>query len=113
VLGGHRWLPEPAVDERTFHLVPGVGVYVPPFGPHRVRNGPEHCVSLSVTWRTASYFRHERVYEMNAKLRGWGLSPRPPGESAVRDLVKVGVLRTGGRVRGAVKQASGWLRERA
>lgn len=112
VMGGHRWLPRSATDETSFDMTPGVGVYVPPFTPHRVRNGPGLCVSLSVTWRTSRYFRNELVYEINARMRRRGLSPRPPGESALRDLVKIGVLRGGGRTVGAMRQAVGRLHAR-
>lgn len=96
LMGGKRWLPHPAVNEREFPMTPGSGVYVPPFAPHWVRNGEGFCVSLSVTWRTGSFYRRERTYKMNTLLRRGGMSPRPPGESAARDLVKAGTV-WGGR----------------
>lgn len=79
LLGGDRHLPVAADDEQAFRLTPGVGVYVPPFAPHWVRNGPQHCISLSVTWRTAQAYRAELVHTVNGRLRRLGIDPVPPG----------------------------------
>jgi hypothetical protein len=87
--GGDRHLPFASVEEREFLLTPGRGVYIPPFAPHWVRNGPRACVSLSVTWRTKQYFRTEYVHRVNRRLRRLGLSPLPPGQSQLRDTLKV------------------------
>jgi hypothetical protein len=94
---GDRNIPAAAVDDRSYLLRPGLGVYVPPFAPHWVRNGPTACVSLSVTWRTGPFLKRERLYQLNARLRRRGLSPSPPGESAVRDNVKYVAARAGWR----------------
>lgn len=92
-LGGDRHLPVPADTEQTFDLTPGVGVYVPPFAPHWVRNGPTSCISLSVTWRTVRAYRAEQVHRMNGRLRRLGLSPKAPGTSPLRDGAKVAAAR--------------------
>jgi mannose-6-phosphate isomerase-like protein (cupin superfamily) len=105
VLGGHRWLPTAATEEQRFDLTPGRAVYVPPFTPHRVRNGDGGpCISLSVTWRTAEFYRREQAYEFNAKVRRLGLSPKPPGGSALRDGVKAGLRVHGGKALGTARR---------
>jgi hypothetical protein len=86
--GGDRNLEAMPSDGETFRLEPGNGVYVPSFMPHWVRNGPEASVSLSITFRTQASRRAERVHRINSRLRQLGLSPRPPGGSAIRDRTK-------------------------
>lgn len=86
--GGHRNLEAVPTEGRCFGLDPDDGVYVPPFMPHWVQNGPEASTSLSITFRTEDSLRFERVHSVNAKLRRYGLSPAPPGESHVRDRAK-------------------------
>lgn len=106
LMGGHRWLANPACEEQSFPMTPGSGTYVPPFAPHRVQNGDDFCVSLSVTWRTGAYYRREHIHKTNARLRRLGISPRSPGDSALRDLVKVGVSRAGRPVKTAALKVS-------
>jgi hypothetical protein len=86
--GGHRNLEAVPSEGETFRLHPGVGVYVPSFVPHWVRNGDEASVSLSITFRTRSSERAERVNAFNARLRQARLSPRAPGASASGDRAK-------------------------
>ena len=87
--GGHRNLSAmPAGETTTFRMPPGEGVYVPPFHPHWVRNGPRASISLSITFRTRASEQFERVHQMNARLRRMHLSPKPPGVSAREDRAK-------------------------
>lgn len=87
--GGHRNLEAvPPGRPTTFHMTPGDGVYVPPFFPHWVKNGPEASISLSITFRTRASERFERVQQLNAKLRRLNLSPRHAGESERADRAK-------------------------
>jgi hypothetical protein len=101
--GGHRNLVEIPPRSSSFNMRPGDGVYVYPFAPHWVYNGPKASISLSITFRTRRAERVEFVHFMNAKLRRHGLKPRPPGESALVDGAKAayvslaGWLRRGGR----------------
>lgn len=89
--GGHRNLSAlPSVGE-PFVLDPGDGVYVPSFMPHWVQNGPAASVSLSITFRTPQSRRAERIHRVNAHLRRLGLTPVPPGASAIRDHAKESV----------------------
>jgi hypothetical protein len=113
--GGHRNLGSLPSEGEPFVLDPGSGVYVPSFMPHWVQNGPEASVSLSITFRTPSSRRAERIHRMNAQLRRLGLSPSPPGPSVMRDRAKEAVwlamhwlkqsLRSTGRVLAATSNA--------
>jgi hypothetical protein len=101
--GGHRNLEEIPPRSSTFVMEPGDGVYMYPWVPHWVFNGPAASMSLSITFRTQRSQRHELVHLLNRRLRHHGLSPTPPGESAALDGTKasaasfVAWLRRGGR----------------
>jgi hypothetical protein len=87
--GNHRNLGAlPGGEALTFRMQPGDGVYVPPWHPHWVQNGPNVSISLSITFRTRASERFERVHQLNAKLRRLHLSPRPPGVSRREDRAK-------------------------
>ena len=86
--GGHRNLEAVPSEGTTFRLHPGHGVYVPSFVPHWVQNGKAASVSLSITFRTRSSERAERVNALNARLRRSGLKPKPPGTSERIDRTK-------------------------
>jgi hypothetical protein len=98
--GGNRNLDRMPDLERQFVMDPGDGVYVYPFAPHWVRNGPTASISLSITFRTPQDLRTEHVQHVNARLRRLHLSPRPPGDSRWRDGVKAGAFATARRLRG-------------
>jgi hypothetical protein len=89
--GGGRNLDAMPGDGETFILEPGKGVYVPSFRPHWVNNGPDASISLSITFRSRSSLRAERVHRVNARLRQMGLSPRPAGTSETGDRAKESV----------------------
>jgi hypothetical protein len=87
--GGHRNLAAmPAGESQSFLMHPGDGVYVPPFHPHWVQNGPRASISLSITFRTRASEQFERVHQLNARLRRLRLSPKPPGVSPREDRAK-------------------------
>jgi len=98
-----RRLPEHAT---TFHLAPGDGLYIPPYGFHWVQGGPDHSVSLSCGFRTARSERTELAYICNARLRRLGLSPKPPMRSELRDTAKAALVRSKHRAAGAVAAAA-------
>jgi hypothetical protein len=79
-------------DPVTFDLEPGTGMYIPPRCVHLVENGPDTCISLSLVFHTVGLLRASRVYQVNAKLRGMGLRPRPYGRSVAADKVKSGAM---------------------
>jgi hypothetical protein len=87
--GNHRNLDAlPGGEALTFRMHPGDGVYVPPFHPHWVQNGPQVSISLSITFRTRASEQFERVHQLNARLRRMHLSPNPPGVSGREDRAK-------------------------
>ncbi len=89
--GGHRNLEEIPPLSQTFDMRPGEGVYVYPWAPHWVNNGPEVSVSLSITFRTGRSQREEYASLFNRRLRRRGLRPRPAGESLPVDRAKAAV----------------------
>jgi hypothetical protein len=90
--GGHRNMPCAPVDVRSFPLLPGDGVYLPPDEPHFVQNGDTVSVSLSITFRTPGAETVRHVHMFNARLRRLGLTPAPGGAGA-RDRAKAIVVR--------------------
>lgn len=86
--GGHRNLAEIPPRSNTFRMQPGDGVYLYPWVPHWVNNGPAASISLSITFRTRRSERAELVHQFNGRLRRRGLSSLPAGESEVVDRVK-------------------------
>jgi hypothetical protein len=86
--GGHRNLDRIPPAEATLNMAPGDGVYVYPWAPHWVQNGPEVATSLSITFRTKESLRAERTHWLNARLRRLGRKPRPAGASPATDRVK-------------------------
>jgi hypothetical protein len=101
--GGHRNLVEIPPRSGVFRMRPGDGVYLYPWAPHWVYNGPTASMSLSITFRTRRSERGELAHLFNRRLRRRGLSPRPAGESERLDGAKAAVtsvlawLRRGGR----------------
>jgi hypothetical protein len=86
--GGHRNLEEIPPVSSKFLMRPGDGVYMYPWAPHWVFNGPSVSISLSITFRTRRSQRIEYVHLLNGHLRRYGLSPLPAGESEFVDRVK-------------------------
>lgn len=82
------------VDVRVFDLEPGEALHVPPVTPHWVENGPEVAISFSVGFQTTADHLRRGVYQWNGNVRKLGLSPRPYGDSALRDRVKGNVMVT-------------------
>ncbi len=77
-----------AGSSKTFELAPGDGVHVPVNAPHYVLNGPQASVSFSITFRTPEGDRRSAVYQVNDRLRRFGLQPRPVGRTALVDRAK-------------------------
>jgi hypothetical protein len=106
--GGHRNIAQMPLHSSTFTMLAGDGVYLPPWAPHWVNNGPQASLSLSITFRTGLSQQVENAHRFNAKLRRWGYTPPPVGESEFGDRLKatfIGAkswLKRGGRpLRGA------------
>ena len=91
--GGHRNLAKMPRNFKHFDLTKGSGIYVPPWRPHWVKNGPTYGISISVTFRTQRSERYEYAHRVNNKLQRFGLSPRPPGELEWLDELKANYVR--------------------
>lgn len=85
----------------TAHLElgPGDGLYIPPYTLHWVTVGPEPSAALSCSFSTPVTERGRHVHACNARLRRFGIRPRPPGRSVLRDRVKATAITTARRVR--------------
>jgi hypothetical protein len=73
---------------RRFELAPGVAVHHPSLAAHRLRNGPEVSISVSINFCMRDIDRRARIFQVNHLLRKAGLQPTPPGRSAVLDSFK-------------------------
>jgi hypothetical protein len=91
-----------------YHIAPGRGVYIPPYTSHWLRNGPAVSVSMTLTYFTTASLRTARIEDLNSRLRRLHLSPRPPGDSAAVDAMKIAVVRAGklaGKLRAAMTRS--------
>ncbi|MGE3691243.1 MAG: transcriptional regulator [Novosphingobium sp.] len=89
--GGARelcWREELAAGGRQFPLQPGEALFVPVMAPHYVETGPEHSVSLSITWRSEWSYAEADARAFNSILRRTGLQPRAPGRWPHRNRAK-------------------------
>jgi oxalate decarboxylase/phosphoglucose isomerase-like protein (cupin superfamily) len=69
-------------------LAPGDGLYVPPPAVHLVENSDSLAISFSLVFHDETLDRTAKVYAFNSHLRAVGVTPRPPGRSAVADQAK-------------------------
>ena len=96
--GSHGRIEELPPEEASYTLVPGRGVYIPPTAPHWVHNGPAPSLSVTLTYFTAGTQRENLIETCNARLRRFGLHPRPAGETGLADTVKAAAMRAKGRL---------------
>ena len=92
---------------RLFELEPGLAGYMPSTTPHMVENGDGPSITISFTYYTHATRQRELLYRGNAKLRRFGLEPRPVGASPGRDRVKHAVLSSYASARNMVRRALG------
>lgn len=71
----------------SYRLAPGKGVHVPVNCPHWLKNGDNISVTLSVNFQFVDALRAD-IYRANHFLRKLGMTPTPPGQSALRDRAK-------------------------
>jgi hypothetical protein len=90
--GGHRNLEKLPEHFDLYRMHPGDGVYVYPFAPHWVKNGPAASMSLSITFRTEASAQAERLHRFNARMRKLHLSPKPAGMSRTGDAAKLALM---------------------
>jgi hypothetical protein len=93
-------------DAVTYDLKAGYGIHVPVAAPHWVQNRDQVSVAISVNYELHSVERTAKIHRINGKLRRLGLNPTVPGESALRDRLKLaaagaltGLRSIGGRSR--------------
>jgi hypothetical protein len=97
--GSHGRIETLPPEMASYHLTPGVGVYIPPIAPHWVRNGDDISISVTLTFFTPDTDRDTLVNSFNARLRRMGRSPRPAGRSAVVDETKATIMRVRRRLK--------------
>jgi hypothetical protein len=98
--GSYGKLTSMPVPTHDVSIGPGDGVYIPPFRPHWLHNGPASSLSLTLTFFTKDNDTETLVQAYNERLRRMRISPRREGESAVRDRLKAAAMRSYGVVRG-------------
>ena len=101
--GGHRNLDAPLATRTDHPLSPGRGVFVPPYTPHIVKNGPAPSISLSVTWNTQRLTDEALLHRINSYMRRTGMQPKEPGSRTGVDRLKLGSFRMVQRAKRAVR----------
>ncbi len=76
----------------VYPLVAGKGVHHPVCAPHWYQNGESYSVALGVHFGLRSFDLQARIYQVNHYLRKLGLNPAPPGQSALRDQIKIQIM---------------------
>jgi ribosomal protein L16 Arg81 hydroxylase len=98
--GSYGKLTSMPVPTHEVSVGPGDGVYIPPFRPHWLHNGPASSLSLTLTFFTKENETETYVQAFNERLRALRLRPRREGESPTRDRLKATIMRGYGALRG-------------
>ncbi|QQS42024.1 MAG: cupin-like domain-containing protein [Acidobacteriota bacterium] len=88
-LSAARFKPVSQEKAYVFPMEPGKGVHIPSKGPHWVRNGNKYSVSFSINFCMRQTDVRSRIYQCNHYLRRLDFDPTPPGQSSVKDLLKL------------------------
>ncbi|HEU4728985.1 MAG TPA: cupin-like domain-containing protein [Kofleriaceae bacterium] len=94
-----EYRPEMQARAQAFELSPGDAIYMPMGSPHAAATGDDITVTFSVLLNTLTSYEIVETYRVNHVLRRIGLSPRPVGDSWVRDSLKQRTLGAVRRVR--------------
>ena len=86
----------------VFELKAGYGIHIPTTDPHWIKNGDAVSISFSNGFKTRASLRRGMIYNLNGRMRKMGLRPAPYGKGALRDTMKLQVLR-------ALNRAQKWL----
>ncbi|HKB74117.1 MAG TPA: hypothetical protein VKC82_07585 [Burkholderiales bacterium] len=86
----------------VFELKAGYGIHIPTTDPHWIKNGDAVSISFSNGFKTRASVRRGLIYNLNGRLRKVGLHPTPYGKVALRDTMKLQVVR-------ALNRAQKWL----
>ncbi len=95
---------KPQFQDRAFVRVmrPGTGVHIPVNSPHWLQNRDNVSISLSISYQYKDW-RRKNVYQANYFLRKIGLTPTPPGRSALLDYTKRVTVEAGQRAKKLIK----------
>ncbi len=91
----------------AIELEPGDTIYMPMGAPHAAVTGTGVTVTFSILMNTQSSFDTVEAYRANHALRRLGLSPKPVGDSVVRDSLKRRTLGAVRRVRDLARGRGG------
>lgn len=94
-----------AEPTHEFDLAPGVGVYIPPWTPHWITNGPNTSLSLTVTFFNRSNADEASVQAFNHRLGRIGVRPAAPGRRPRLDRAKVAFMRGYAGIKGVAHRA--------
>ncbi|HET7501941.1 MAG TPA: cupin-like domain-containing protein [Kofleriaceae bacterium] len=98
-LRGAEYRPEMQARAQAFELSPGDAIFMPMGSPHAAATGDDITVTFSVLLNTLTSYDIVETYRVNHVLRRIGLSPRPVGDSWMRDSLKYRTLGAVRRVR--------------
>jgi hypothetical protein len=87
---------------QVFELKAGYGIHIPTTDPHWIKNGDGVSISFSNGFKTRASLRRGMIYKLNGRLRKMGLHPAPYGKGALRDTMKLQIVR-------ALNRAEKWL----
>jgi len=75
---------------RLTQLKPGMMLYHPPMSPHWVSTSDaSYALSYTVSLITEDVDQRQIIHKLNKRIRKFGLNPAEPGQSAVKDKVKI------------------------
>jgi Cupin-like domain len=80
--------PDVEPKAQVFELQPGDCIYMPMGAPHAAVTGDDITATFSVLMNTRRSYDLVETYRVNHVMRRIGLSPRPVGDSAMRDSLK-------------------------
>jgi hypothetical protein len=100
------WREEFRQRARVFHLLPGMGAYMPSTSPHLVENGPEPSITVSFTYYTHSTRRNSALHSAHQRLRDRGMAPAPVGERPTADALAYALWRVAASLPGGTKRSS-------
>jgi hypothetical protein len=89
-----NYKPEMQNRAKSYVMRPGTGVHIPVNAPHWLENHDNVSVSLSVNFQFKDSLK-ANAYRANYLLRRMGLKPTPPGQSELRDTIKVAAVAPG------------------
>ena len=90
---GVRFIEQRSLKPRwPIDIQPGTGVHNPPFFPHKIINGPNVSISLSLGFEH-KHLPNAQIHRMNLYLRKVGLHPSNPGKHPTADTLKCALIR--------------------